>query len=57
MQKELPSFGLMSKKIEDKSNQYTEPLIIKEKLLCKYCKRTAYNNIHCLGICVEESGY
>ncbi len=57
MQKDLQSFGLMSKKIEDKSNQYIEPLIIKEKLLCKYCKRTAYNNIHCLGICVEESGY
>ena len=27
------------------------------KILCQHCKRTATNNIRCLGMCVADSDY
>tara|TARA_A100000164_G_C21406405_1_gene540170 strand:+ start:245 stop:412 length:168 start_codon:yes stop_codon:yes gene_type:complete len=29
----------------------------KDKILCKYCKRTSSNGIRCLGICVADNEY
>ena len=29
----------------------------KNRVLCKYCKRTANNGIRCLGMCVADNDY
>ena len=31
--------------------------IDKHKILCNHCKRTKYNNLRCIGICVADSDY
>ena len=28
-----------------------------DRVLCKYCKRTANNGIRCLGMCVADNDY
>ena len=38
-----------SKKINPPSN--------KDVVLCNHCKRTAFNGIRCLGMCVADNDY
>ena len=33
------------------------PVLKKDDILCKHCKRTASNGIRCLGMCVADTDY
>ena len=49
----LPVVVTMQRKdTEDKDDKIEE-----SKILCQQCKRTATNNIRCLGMCVADSDY
>ena len=43
---------MQRKDTEDKEDKIEE-----SKILCQHCKRTATNNIRCLGMCVADSEY
>ena len=45
--------------ISNKTQKKDESLVplVKEKILCKHCKRTTSNGIRCMGICVADNEY
>ena len=45
--------------ISNKNKKKNESKIFldKDKILCNHCKRTATNQIRCLGICVADNDY
>ena len=45
--------------ISNKTKKKNESKIFldKDKILCNHCKRTATNQIRCLGICVADNDY
>ena len=40
-------------KIRKKVNSHSN----KEIILCNHCKRTAFNGVRCLGMCVADNDY
>ena len=43
--------------ISDNSKKESRVSLDKEKILCNHCKRTAFNGIRCLGLCVADNDY
>ena len=46
---------LISNKTKKKNE--SKNFLDKDKILCNHCKRTATNQIRCLGICVADNDY
>ena len=53
----MEAYELNLNLISDKTKQESQVSLVKEKILCNHCKRTASNGIRCLGICVADNDY
>ena len=43
--------------LKDKNNSEINLTSKKDPILCNHCKRTASNDVRCLGMCVADNDY